>query len=130
MDKILIHDLQFHAHTGVPEAERLTGQRYSVDLELVCDVSKPGRSDDFRDAVDYAAVCRTVVEVGSGRHFALAEALAEAIAAAILDRFPVREVLIRAKKLHPPVSEIRGYFGVEIRRRKEQDSETDASQQK
>ena len=119
MDKILISDLQFHAHTGVPEEERQIGQRYSVDLELSCDTCTPGTSDDFAEAVDYAAVCQTVVDIGSNQHFALTEALAENLAQALLENFPVEEVMVRAKKLHPPVPEIKGYFGIEIRRHRE-----------
>ena len=119
MDKILISNLEFHAHTGVTEDERSIGQRYAVDLELSTDLKKPGETDDFRDAVDYAALCEAVVEFGSNNTYALAEAMAAAIASTILDKFPaVDEVMVRAKKLHPPVPEIKDYFGVEIRRKR------------
>jgi dihydroneopterin aldolase len=119
MDKILIADLQFHAHTGVSAEERKAGQRYSIDVELACDLASAGRTDDLAQTIDYAAVTRAVLDVGLERSFALTEALAEAIAQAILKQFPVDEVLVRAKKLHPPVAGIRGYFGVEIRRHRE-----------
>lgn len=119
-DKLQISDLQFHAHTGTTEAERESGQRYSVDLELVTDLKKPGETDTLEDAIDYSALADVVVDLGSNREFVLAEALAEAIARAVLERFPaVEEIVVRAKKLHPPVPAIVGYFGVEIRRNRQ-----------
>jgi dihydroneopterin aldolase len=117
MDKILVSGLEFHAHAGVTEAERQTGQRCSLDLEIVTDLRKAGESDNLADAIDYSAVCGAVLEVGTTRRFALVEALAEAVAATILEKFPhAEEVMVRAKKLQPPVSAIRDYFAVEIRR--------------
>jgi dihydroneopterin aldolase len=119
MDKILVAGLEFHAHTGVTEAEREAGQRYSLDLEIAADLRKAAESDDLADAIDYSAVCAAVLDIGTNRRFTLAEALAEAVATAILERFPgAKEVMVRAKKLHPPVPAVRDYFGVEIRRRK------------
>jgi dihydroneopterin aldolase len=98
MDKILVAGLEFHAHTGVTEAEREAGQRYSLDLEIAADLRMAAESDDLADAIDYSAVCAAVLDIGTNRRFTLAEALAE--------------------KLHPPVPAVRDYFGVEIRRRK------------
>jgi len=117
MDKIIISGLEFHAHTGVTEPERQAGQRYSVDLEIVTDLRTAGVTDNPNDAIDYSAVCDAVADIGSSRHFALAETLAESIANAVLGKFPAaEEVMVRAKKLRPPVPAITDYFGVEIRR--------------
>ncbi|MDP6354096.1 MAG: dihydroneopterin aldolase, partial [Planctomycetota bacterium] len=120
LDKILISELEFHAHTGITEAEREIGQRYSLDLEVVCDLKKAGEGDDMSDSVDYAALCGAVTELGSSQTFVLAEALAESIARSILEQFDmVEEVMVRAKKLHPPVPAIKNYFAVEIRRNRD-----------
>lgn len=116
-DRLLLRGLTFHGHHGVSEAERDVGGRYVVDLDLECDLAPAGATDDLADTVNYAAVARTVVGVGTGESFRLVEALAEAMATAVLSAFPVSAVTVRVTKTPPPV---RGVIlkaaGVEIRR--------------
>lgn len=125
VDRLLISDLQFHGHCGLSPAEREAGQRLSVDLEL-CYAFEGARAREISQDLpegglslqpDYSQVAALVGEVGRKERFRLLEALAERLAQAILEQFSVSEVVLRLKKCHPPVEAIRGYFGVEIRRR-------------
>lgn len=118
MDRILLQGVQFYGYHGLSEEERAVGGRYAVDVELTLDLQAAGRSDNIADTVSYSAVHRLILEIGQGRRFHLIEALAQALAEAILDRFPVEEVLIRVRKQPPPVAGILDYAGVEIRRRR------------
>lgn len=115
-DKIILSGIQFHGHYGVSDQERGVGGRYVVDLELTYDLRPAGRSDALTDTVDYSAVYALVVAIGRERQFHLLEALAQALADAMLAKFPVGEVLVRVKKQPPPIAGVLDYAGVEIRR--------------
>ena len=115
-DRILIHGIQFYGHHGVREEERKLGQRFLVDVELCLDLSGAGRQDELVATVDYEQVHALVVEVGTREQFRLLEALAERIASAILERFPVRQVTVRATKPSPPIPGVLGGVSVEITR--------------
>jgi 7,8-dihydroneopterin aldolase/epimerase/oxygenase len=89
--------VELHGYHGVNEEERRDGQRFLFDVWL--DV--PGRaaeSDRIEDAVDYREVVAVVREVSDGRAYSLLEALAAAVADAILARFPVERARVRVRK--------------------------------
>lgn len=113
-DRIVLHDMRFQGRHGVEELERSEVQPFAVDVELIGDLGPAGRTDDLAHTVDYGAVfavCRDVVE---GRSFRLIEALAEGLADEILAAFPVRDVVVRVRKLRPPIEGTLGWAGVEV----------------
>ena len=114
MDKIILKGIRFHGHHGVPEAERQVGGHYEVDATLGCPLTNPGRTDDLADTIDYAEVVTRIIEIGTQQSFQLIEALAEKIAAVILEQFAVDTVHLTVKKLHPPIEQPIDYFAVEI----------------
>ena len=118
MDKVILKGIQFHGYHGVAEAERQLGHKYEIDLELMTDLSVAGKMDDLTRTIDYAQVVQLVIEIGTQQSFQLFEALAEAIAAAILDQFKIEEVRITVKKLSPPIEPRLTYAGVEIHRKR------------
>ena len=114
MDKIILKGIRFHGHHGVPEAERQVGGHYEIDATLGCTLANPGRTDALADTVNYAKVVARIVEIGTQQSFQLIEALAEKIAAVILEQFAVDEIHLIVKKLHPPIDQPIEYFAVEI----------------
>lgn len=125
MDKFIISDLQFHGHCGFTESEREAGQRLTVDLEffyVLQGVRAKEIEQDLPEGAlsahpDYSHVVDVVLQIGRNERFRLLEALAERLAQVLLKQFPVDEVGLCLKKVHPPVEVIRGFFGVEIHRR-------------
>jgi dihydroneopterin aldolase len=113
-DRIVLHDMRFLGRHGVEEAERRDVQPFAVDVEIVRDLGPAGRSDDLASTVDYGAVFATCRDVVEGRSFRLIEALAEAIADAILGSYPVSEVVVRVRKLEPPIKGTLAWAGVEV----------------
>ncbi|MEW6448830.1 MAG: dihydroneopterin aldolase [Bacillota bacterium] len=116
MDKIFIEGMAFFGRHGVLPAERETGQRFLVDVTLSLDLSPAGCTDDLQKTVDYLEVHKTVEEIVCGGSFRLLETLAETVAAALLEQFPVSEVKVRIRK---PGAPLPGYFeavGVEVLR--------------
>ena len=117
MDCIRVEDIEFHGYHGVSAAEREIGHRFRVNLVLELDLSAAGAADDVTLTVDYAAAARAVVEVGTGPSFSLVEALAERMAARLLQAFPlVDAVELRVAKLQPPVAVQFGASVIHIRR--------------
>ena len=96
MTTIELAGLEVFGHHGVNEDERRDGQRFLYDLEL--EVGEAGSSDRIEDAVDYREVAACVREVSESRAFHLLEALAAAVADALLDRFPAARVRVRVRK--------------------------------
>jgi len=116
MDKIILKGIQFYGYHGVSEPEREVGQKYAVDIEVFYDVEKAGKSDDLNETINYAEIFNLVVEIGTSEKFFLVETLAQKIAFAILEQFPIETVLVRVKKLTPPIAGMLEYAGVEIMR--------------
>jgi dihydroneopterin aldolase len=93
--KVEIHGLELHGTHGVNTAERRDGQPFLFDVTL--EVREP--PEDAIDAtVDYRAVRDCVREVSDARAFHLLEALAAAVADAIVARFAVESVDVRVRK--------------------------------
>jgi dihydroneopterin aldolase len=88
--------LEVFGRHGVNEDERRDGQRFLYDVWL--EVGDAGSSDRIEDAVDYRQVATCVREVSDARSFHLLEALAAAVADAILERFLVSSVRVRVRK--------------------------------
>jgi 7,8-dihydroneopterin aldolase/epimerase/oxygenase len=97
MTMVELHGLEVFGYHGVNEHEKRDGQPFLYDLEL--DVGDAGASDRIEDAVDYRDVAAVVRELSNARRFDLLEALAAAVADALLERFPqVAGVSVRVRK--------------------------------
>lgn len=116
-DRIFLRGVQVHAHHGVFAAEQALGQRFVFDVDYWLDAHAYAGADDIAHAVSYNDVYVTLIEVATRQRFDLIEALAEAIAAAILARFPaVRSVRVEVHKPSAPIAGIFSDVGVEILR--------------
>ena len=96
MTTIELAGLEVFGYHGANEDERRDGQRFLYDVEL--EVGEAGSSDRIEDAVDYREVAACVREVSESHAFHLLEALAAAVADALLDRFPAARVRVRVRK--------------------------------
>ncbi|HEX8165276.1 MAG TPA: dihydroneopterin aldolase [Beijerinckiaceae bacterium] len=118
-DRILLKDLQVFAHHGVAAEEQRLGQRFSVDVTAHLDLRPAGEGDDLRKTVDYDALARLVIETLTARRFSLIEAAAEAVAQAVLARFPaVERVEVEVRKPAAPIDAVFGYVAVAVERRR------------
>jgi D-erythro-7,8-dihydroneopterin triphosphate epimerase len=98
MDRILIQDLQVKCIIGVNEDERLRKQDVVINLALMTDLGRAGRSDRFEDTLDYRAVKKEVMSLVERSQFFLIEALAEAVAGLCLKNPAVSAVTVRVDK--------------------------------
>jgi dihydroneopterin aldolase len=88
-----LKSLQIDCIVGVYEHERTTPQRVVMDVEMDYDFMAAARSDAIDDAVDYAAVAKSVTELVTHRQFQLIETMAEEAAAMLLATRPQVQVV-------------------------------------
>jgi 7,8-dihydroneopterin aldolase/epimerase/oxygenase len=104
MAVVELHGLEVFGYHGVNEHEQRDGQPFLYDVQL--EVGDAGASDRIEDAVDYREVAAAIVELSDARRFDLLEALAPAVADALLARFARVEwvsVRVRKTRLRLPV---------------------------
>lgn len=92
-----IYGLEAHGFHGVLPEERQEGQTFLFDVTVVAHDAGV-RSDRLDDTIDYTKVAACVLEVSAARRYNLIEALASAIADALLMRFEVSRVRVRVRK--------------------------------
>ncbi len=112
-DAILIENLEIHARAGITEEERAQPQRLALRLTLWPKNGFSGMDDRLENTVDYAAVRETVRNVAAGRARSLIETLAEEMAAALLEQFPLAGLELELRKFVLPDAD---YAAVRIRR--------------
>lgn len=102
MDTISLNGIAFFGHHGHTAEEQAAGGRYSVDVQLALDLTKPSQTDRLEDTLDYRRANELVKQIGQTRRFHLVEGLAGAIADALLKEFPqVQEIRITVRKYDP-----------------------------
>ncbi len=97
-DRILIGDLLVRCVLGINESERREKQDVVINLAILTDLRKSGKSDRIEDTVDYRALKKRILAMAEASHFFLEEALAEAVAGLCLEHPLVRRVEVRVEK--------------------------------
>jgi dihydroneopterin aldolase len=91
-------------HGALPE-ERQRAQPFELDLDIWGDVGDAAVSDRLSDTADYGALAARAAQVVETSSFALLEALARAVAAALLEADTrVQAVAVTVRKLRPPLA--------------------------
>jgi dihydroneopterin aldolase len=114
--EIRLDGLAFFGRHGVLPAERELGQRFSLDLVLAPSSDRACDTDDVVDAVHYGEVAERALAVAQGGPYDLLERLADAIAVALLDGFPLRRVTVRVHKPSAPVPAVLDDVSVAVTR--------------
>jgi len=105
-DRLSLIGMRFEARRGVLPDEKVTPQRFEVDLVLHADLEHAARTDDLGATVDYAGLFDLVEAIVTGPSFDLIEALAGAIARAVLVAIEptlVDAVEVRVRKPDAPI---------------------------
>lgn len=117
MDKVFIRALEIQTHIGVNAWEHHIRRPLILDLDLGVDTREAAASDHIRDAVDYKAVCDTLLALVNEQQFQLLETFAEAAARRLFELFPLMTLRIYVSK--PGAVTQARTVGVEIERRRE-----------
>jgi dihydroneopterin aldolase len=114
--RVVISQLELHAYHGWHPHEGEFGQPYTIDLELVTDLTQAAETDHLSDALDYGAIVATTRRIFTGKRHKLVESVGVELAKGLLAQFAeVEEVFVRVMKLKPPIPEHIGAAGVELR---------------
>ena len=101
MNTIFIHELRVDTRIGVYAWEQHLAQSLLIDLELAVPSAKAFASDDFADALDYAAVVKRVQAFAAKHPHKLIERFAEALAELLRTEFGSPWVRVSVAKLAP-----------------------------
>ena len=113
---IEIRGLRATGRHGVTEDERAVPQPFEVDLDLSVDLTRAALTDQVSETVDYGVVVQTVAAVVANSSYHLLEALADAIASAVLLEPRLEQVTVSVRKLRPPVPVDLATAGVRLTR--------------
>jgi dihydroneopterin aldolase len=103
-DRLELRSLRVLGTHGALAEERTRPQPFELDLDIALDLSAAAGSDALGDTADYGALAEVAAKVIEGPSFALLEALADAVAVAILAvDGRIEAVTVTLRKLRPPV---------------------------
>jgi dihydroneopterin aldolase len=120
MDKIIIEGASFQSRVGVSEQERSRHQEIIVDLHVFLSLRDAGIRDDLAATISYVDIHEVVARTIAAKPYLLVEAIAEDLAANVLETFQaVAGLVVRIAK--PAAMSDRGVrtTGVEITRMRE-----------
>lgn len=104
-DKISLKGIWGFGYHGVFDHEAKNGQDFFVDLEISLDLSKPSKSDNLAETIDYGSLADLVVEEITGERVQLIERLAGRIADRIKSGHPeITAIDVTVHKPKAPVS--------------------------
>lgn len=99
---IEIADLEVKSKIGVPEEERVTFQPLLVSLRFQIRNSFKELKDEFASTIDYGAVAAEIRRIAQNSELHLVETLVSEIADGLVNRFPIRTLVVELKKFVLP----------------------------
>lgn len=97
-DKVFIKNLVLPCTVGVTKEERTKKQNVVIDIEIFCDLSQAGTTEDLNKSISYSRVQEQVTAQVKTEEFRLLESLAETVASIILKDPIASQVTVAVKK--------------------------------
>lgn len=114
MYTIHLDHLEFFAHHGLYEEERIVGNNFVVSVDV--DFESDEIISSISDTIDYSLVYE-IVQKRMLIPTDLIEVVAEDIISAICQKFPqVKQIKISIQKSNPPVIGFKGNVGVSLQK--------------
>jgi len=112
LDKIRINDLLLRCIIGINEWERTQKQDVLINITLYADLSRPCKTDNLKDSVDYKEIKKEIIAMVENSSFNLIERLAGEILEICLAHAAIKAVQVRVDK--PGALRFAKSVGVEI----------------
>ena len=104
MGILAVEGMEFHAHHGIYESEKLYGLSYLVDVYIETDVSAAADEDALEKTIDYEVVynvCKEEMAIPGN----LVETVVSRIISNVQSKFEnILSIKVRVSKLNPPLS--------------------------
>ena len=101
-DEIRIEQLEISARIGVPEEERVTPQRLTINISFWPYQQTRDLADNIHNAVNYSVVADETKSFVRSQSVNLIETLADQVAAHLLKTFPIQKVTVEVQKFALP----------------------------
>ena len=110
-----LNDMEFMAFHGVLEEEKVTPQKFIVDVKIETDqVLLAAQTDNIEDALNYADIYETIREIITNNQYDLIETLAKEISEQIITRHSgCVSVDTKVTKVNPPIEGFSGTVSCE-----------------
>lgn len=102
-DRITLTGVGSVGYHGVLDSEKQTGQPFFVDITMFTDFTQAAAADNVAHTVNYAEVAEVIREIVTAESLDLIETLAERIASAVLEKFPLLAVELTVHKPKAPI---------------------------
>ena len=104
MTKILVEGIKLYAYHGCLKEESKIGGNYIVDVRIEADLSKPEKTDNLKDTIDYVTVYEIVK-----KEMSIPSHLIEHVAKRIIDKLKkkfshLESIEVKITKLNPPIN--------------------------
>ena len=117
-DAIELRSLRVLAFCGILPEEVERRQPFEIDVDVDCDLSAAGASDDLSKTIDYGGLVAEIQALADDERYGLLERFASDIAKVVLGHELATATRVTVRKLRPPVPQDLGSSGVTIRRAK------------
>jgi dihydroneopterin aldolase len=113
MTRIWVSDMRFFTRHGILPEEARDPQLFSVDVEIWLDSDRAGAQGELKASVDYRSVWDVAYDVMMGPREGLLERLGYRMADTLFVP-PAKRVLVRVRKLTPPLPGSVAESGAEV----------------
>lgn len=103
MGIINITNIELYSNHGCLEEEEKVGSNYIVNIKLKANLSKPSKTDNLEDTVDYVLI-HSIVKKEMNKRAKLLEVVTQRIVDAIMKQHPIiNTVWVNVAKKNPPI---------------------------
>ncbi|MDR0207258.1 MAG: dihydroneopterin aldolase [Bacteroidales bacterium] len=114
ISKIHLSGMEFFAHHGCFEEERLVGTHFKVDVVFDCDTSRAAQTDDLFHTINYQTVYSAIAEIMQ-HPVNLLETLCYRILSALTQKFPeMINPKVTVYKINPSLGGIVAFVSVTL----------------
>jgi dihydroneopterin aldolase len=105
-DRIELRGIEVYARHGVLPQEQERAQVFKVDVTAYTDVTRPARTDDLSDALDYSTLALEVREVVGSETHRLIETVATRVSDVVMSHSNVTRTVVTIHKPDAPIDMI------------------------
>lgn len=100
---IELEEMEFYAYHGCFKEEQIVGNRFCVNVALKVDITKPAKSDNIMDAVNYVKIYEIIKEEISQNSHLLENVSTRMVEAIAMRYSEIEWIRLKVSKVNPPM---------------------------